>query len=118
MTAVQWFEADEMGLCCGSYTVAAERDFISLLDNNKVLDTNYGDIFVVSLDTETDGLPHRKLMCSYAVYEIGVDSDMKNLAERITEDEEEGDIYDAFTLDNHIVLTSAAYDYRTTVERN
>lgn len=106
---ITWFEANEDGLCCGSYTVTTARDLISLLADNEVLDTNHGDIFVVSLDTEADGLPHRKLMCSYSVFEI--ETDMGQLADFIREEEEEGDLYDAFTLDNHIILTTTAHDY-------
>jgi hypothetical protein len=113
----QWFHAEENWISGESAVIAQNRDFISLLADPKVYldDWTSGDIHIHTLNTDLDGVPHSMLMCSYKVFNMK--DELTDLAEFITEAELDNDIYDAFTYEDYVILTLAAYDYRTDMEK-
>jgi hypothetical protein len=112
----QWFHAEENWISGERAVIAQNRDFISLLADPEVYlnDWTSGDIHIHTLDTDLDGVPIERLMCSYKVFNMK--DGLTDLAEFITEAEADNDIYDAFTYEDYVILTLAAYDYRTDME--
>ena len=97
---IQWFEAQEYGICCGTYTVARATDFISVLSNLYTLGDKGGDILLVTIGD--DGLPHEKRMWSYHI--IDTSDGLDELNEEVMQRDLDGDIYESYTLDNCVIL--------------
>jgi hypothetical protein len=113
----QWFHAEENWISGERAVIAQNRDFISLLADPKVYlnDWTSGDIQAHTLDTDLDGVPDSRLMCSYRVFDMK--DGLAEIAEFITEAEADNDIYDAFTYDDYVILTLVAYGFRTDMEQ-
>ena len=124
MAKVTWFEGYET--CMGeSDLITRSNNFLDLIislgDSSWRLPYE-GKVYVVTVDTDLDGIPHSPLMCGYSVFrteQMFGQVDMKDrMAEFIDELRSDSDqtIYDSFTWDDDlykfVLITHSDYDYK------
>lgn len=123
MAKVTWFEAYENWDYDDGYR-ANSNNFLDLIIKlgDKAWDLPYtGKVYVVSVDTDLDGLPHSTLMCGFSIFrtekmfgQVDMTERMANFIDEISSESEQT-IYDSFTWDdepsNFVLITHSDYDY-------
>lgn len=123
MAKVTWFEAYE--ICIGeSYLKSRSNNFLDLIIQLGDSPSNLayeGAVYVVSVDTDLDGIPHSTLMCGFHTFRTEKMFGQIDMTDMMTEfidecSDSEQTIYDSFTWnDGHskfVLITHSDYDYK------
>jgi hypothetical protein len=100
----KWYEAQELGMCCGIDTVARGIDFLSVLSNLTTSESN-GTIVIVRVGY--DGLPYEQTICEYIVIDTSDGLDDIHSGRDI---EIDGEIHEVYKFKNHWVVTKSVAD--------
>jgi hypothetical protein len=123
MAKVEWFEAYEFHFGEDEALVAQSNNFEDLIHllGDKFLNIAY-EGYIVSVDTDLDGIPHSTLMCGFHMFRTeqmhGFADQTDELVEFIDEfcSDSEQTIYDSFTWDSdlskYVLITHSDYNYR------
>jgi hypothetical protein len=126
MAKVTWFEAYETHFGYDASILESTRsnnflDCIMLIGDRSTHMTYEGKIYVVTVDTDLDGIPHSTLMCGFSTFRtapmFGYVDNTESMANFIDELRSETDqtIYDSFTWDDDyrkfVIITHSDYHY-------
>jgi hypothetical protein len=126
MAKVTWFEAYETHFGEDASILESTRsnnflDCIMLIGDRSTHMTYEGKIYVVTVDTDLDGIPHSTLMCGFNTFRtapmfgyVDMTDSMANFIDEICSEPEQT-IYDSFTWDDDyrkfVIITHSDYHY-------
>jgi hypothetical protein len=127
MAKVTWFEAYETHFGYDASILESTRsnnflDCIMLIGDRSTHITYEGKIYVVTVDTDLDGIPHSTLMCGFSTFrteqmfgQVDMTERMANFIDELCTDSVQT-IYDSFTWDDDfhkfVLITHSDYDYK------
>ena len=124
MAKVTWFEGYECFFDGESVLKTRSNNFLDLIiqlgDSSWNLPYE-GKVYVVSVDTDLDGIPHSTLMCGFSIFrteqmfgQVDMTERMANFIDELRSDSDQT-IYDSFTWDDElskfVLITHSDYHY-------
>ena len=122
MAKVTWFEAYETCWDESSFRTRS-NNFLDLIIELGDWPTHLpytGKVYAVTVDTDSDGIPHSTLMCGFSIFRTEQMFGQVDMTERMAKfidtcSDSEQTIYDSFTWDDElskfVLITHSDYDY-------